>query len=246
MGVQSALKLSEIGCNEIFQIGTLDQIDLYWLKFTDNKLILYDGPYWIRKFSHNGDLNVPVTQHRYGTNFYPNTDIHKFLNTDKFIEEKEGVRNAYVDQNGFLSAFSPYIRKCMRPFDITCEVPKGYTRKYGVNPVKIDNVMAAVASMEELEHFANYAMMSYATRTPWNDDHSFRIAPTGGMVHSATARGYGCRMAVTIKLDEDVEVHEEPLKRRFYHNGGYNTTCWKISDPSQIVVTNDWKSLFAW
>lgn len=244
MGVQSALKLSEIGCNEIFQIGTLDQIDLYWLKFTDNKLILYDGPYWIRKFSHNGDAGVPVTQYKYGTNFYPNTDIHKFLNTDKFVEGKEGVRNAYADMNGFLSAFSPYVRKCMRPFDITCEVPKGYTRKYGTKPVKIDNVMAAVASMEDFGQFTNNAYMSYVTRTPWNDDHSFRVT-NGGMVHSAS-RGYGSRIAITIKLDEDIEVHEEPAKRRFYYDGGYRVTCWKISDPSQIVVTNDWKSLFAW
>ena len=244
MGVQSALKLSEISYGDLIQIGTADSADLYWTKFPNGKLILVDRPYWLQRFSHNGDANVPITQYKYGTNFYPNCDIHKYLNSSDARTDDSYM--AYARIPGFLCSFSQYVRKRMRPFDITCEVPKGYTRKYGVSPVKIENVMAAVASIEEFQgnDGLDAGGASFITRTPWNDDHSFKTTH-GCMIHSANHNSYN-KIAVTIKLDGDTEMHKEPMNRRYWYRGNYVQEVWKITDPSDTVVADDWKKLFPW
>ena len=245
-----------------FPIGTMfligreyqDRGSIDWVKCQDNTV------FTTRYTTLDGQHTAAPSRNKnaFGTNFYPQTRIHQFLNSSgrdwyksPFGADDE-ARIVDGNNNGFLSWFTEDELGIFDRFDIECEVPAGYKRQKNL-PTKL-NVLFAVPSVEEVKRYyigpkapEEFAYFSTATRDP-NTGHNFRALSPKYPDSEGYAPGTRQTLAFVmakIKPDANFELRETMRREDTY---GYardqygrtlqlrNARCWEFAPPEMEEI----------
>ncbi len=116
--------------------GFSRRMELVWKKVSYSNIFMLKG--YIRAVSYDSpeDLNPNEAKRNHGTNFYPLSNMHQWLNgsgLDWFKPTHEYDTNSFCmpDDTGFLTLFDEQDLAALEDVTIQCSVPDGYKRLYG-------------------------------------------------------------------------------------------------------------------
>ena len=116
--------------------GLRARADIVWFKTSYNNTFMMKNYIKAVPFDSPEELNPNETRRNNGTNFYPFSNMHQWLNgsgTDWFKPAHEYDTNSYCmpDDFGFLTRFDEQDLAALEEIEICCAVPDGFKRTYG-------------------------------------------------------------------------------------------------------------------
>lgn len=116
--------------------GRRPEADIVWFKTSYNNTFMMERYIKTVPFDSPEELNPNETRRNNGTNFYPLSNIHQWLNgsgMDWFKPAHEYDTNSFYmpDDFGFLTAFDEQDLAALEETEIECAVPEGFKRIYG-------------------------------------------------------------------------------------------------------------------
>lgn len=128
------MKIKQVPAGGLLQFGRRLRRTIIWQKVTE-----YNG-FLVRSGDYPADACEPensnAVRRERGSNFFPQTNICTFLNSEEknwFIPQHDvdTVDPNFQEVPGFLRDFFPWERDSILPQEITCVVPEGYRRSFG-------------------------------------------------------------------------------------------------------------------